>query len=126
MHHAAVAARESKQWHQVPWQRAAHEMGLKTEQIRGPRRPAQVLRRQWARLPGTMRGNNAPRLQYAGLPGGLVHDDAIVASIVLDELGERERLPYRGPRDRSALKQQSIEVFAAHRPAPGALGQGRR
>jgi hypothetical protein len=48
VHHAAIAARKSEQWHQVEWQRAANEMGFETEQIGRTRLAAQILRREWA------------------------------------------------------------------------------
>ena len=86
VHHAAIAAREGEQRHQVRGQRAVAKMGLEAEQIRGARRPAQVLRRHRAGLPGAVRGNDQPRPQDAGLPRALVDDGALVATVVVDEL----------------------------------------
>src|SRR5450755_2484193 len=93
VHHAAIATRESKQWHQILRQRAANEPGLEAEQVRGARFPAQVLGRQRAGFPGAVRGNDDSRSQDVGLSRFFVDDGALVAIIVVDKVRERAGLP---------------------------------
>src|SRR5450631_14042 len=114
VHHAAIATRKSEQWHQILRKRAANEPGFEAEQIRGARWPAQVLRRQRAGFPGTVRGNDDSRSQDPGLSRALVDDGALVATVVVDKLRECAGLPNLGSGRRGTLKQQCVKVFAAH------------
>src|SRR5664279_1596163 len=114
VHHAAIATRKSEQWHQIPWMCAAKEPGFKAEQIRAARWAAQVLRWQRARLPGAVRGNDELRPQNLGLSRALFDDRAVIATIVVDEPGERPRLPILRPGRGGTLKQQRVELFTTY------------